>query len=1268
MQNNHLIEQPSRNERRVIRGMVLLGVLSVAHFGYWLFQPTYRGDALIFSLLGIIFGYGMLRNLYLWYHYIDISVPRPPADEVRFQVDIFTTYFPGEPLEMVENTLLAIQKIRYPHTTYLCDEANDPYLKNRCKALGVIHVTRNNRKDAKAGNINNALRQATGEICLILDPDHVPSPDFLDWVLPHFTDPEVGFVQVVQSYSNNRHSLVARGAAEQTYQFYGPMMMTMNSYGTVNAIGANCTFRRKALDSIGGHAPGLAEDMHTAMQLHARGWKSVYVPKILARGLAPDTLGAFFKQQLKWSRGSFELLFRVYPRLFRQFSWRQKIHYALLPLHFLVGFIYLLSFAIPILSLLLSKTPWTGNIFLFLIAMLPIAMSSLLIRAYIQKWVMEKEERGFHLIGGLLQINTWWVHLLGFVFSIFNKKVPYLPTPKEGEARTNLRIVVPNILMGLLSIFAIIYGLQRDLTPFSLVMAGFALLNAIFMFFGVYLATRVTNANKILRTYLAGEMVHFLVRVKWAAQILATRIFFITRKAALPVLLLTAISTGYLLDRFFLHQWEGIPVHEVTQAGPYYSGIFYPNSPGGIPDLEAIRALENEQQVDFDLISLYLAWGDGALQEMPDSLIRQIYGKGSWPLITWEPWTSSFRSTDSIPGLRENRGVFAAILNGVFDGYIDHIATRLGSYRAPVFLRFAHEFDNPAYPWSASGGNTPGEFVEAWRYVHRRFAAQGAENVIWVWNPYRPGQVERYFPGEAYVDWIGVTGLNYGSLNPDGGWYSFDALYQPFHESFGRWAQLPVMIAEMGSLNSGGDRKEWLSDAYESIKHDFPAVKAWIVFHSQWDGNIPRGAGYTGQFLDWTGPLELPEHTSEKDFYREVSYGPERSQKKPGPPYRALPMPEEPIRGVNYKKGQDWTRSYYSLTRNTLQTDFDQMKKAGINTLRIQGPTIYDHNLLQLSREAGLRVIYSFWIPENLDFHGDQEALEDLKQQMLQTIERHRENKHILAWNLGNPTWSRLSENIPRPELDLQQEAFLEWFSGVCRSIKEKDPDRLLFADVIPSERTGYIDFIQQNVLPIDALGIIAATNEPLQASLLRLQNEGIACFIADAPVAAMSGWDPPHFVVRSWQDQWEADLVTFDGLLDHRGRKRPGYFTLSQQWGGQPRHEVAARIAIQRPAVAVFKGSKVRYHAKRYSNGAWGDVQDDRQEDFEWYLIKQNAHNQDLAIKFLGTGTSMAVMIPEEYEHYDLMLSYKGNGMVISDRKGLNLPLSGYLKKEATP
>ena len=86
-------------------------------------------------------------------------------------------------------------------------------------------------------------------------------------------------------------------------------MQGMHGTGTAVAIGANCTFRRTALESIGGHGIGLAEDLVTSIRLHAAGWKSVYVPEVVSRGLVPGDLESFLKQQLKWSRGVHECSF-----------------------------------------------------------------------------------------------------------------------------------------------------------------------------------------------------------------------------------------------------------------------------------------------------------------------------------------------------------------------------------------------------------------------------------------------------------------------------------------------------------------------------------------------------------------------------------------------------------------------------------------------------------------------------------------------------------------------------------------------------------------------------------------------------------------------------------------------------------------------------------------------------------------------------------------------------------------------------------------------
>src|SRR6185312_3273182 len=329
------IQPPSAKEKRALRLMIFVGLISMAFFLYTVFKKNVISYFPLYVLLMTTMIYYCLKYLHEWYHYFSISADKKPVRNKTYTVDILTTYCAGEPFDMLKQTLVAIQNIKYPHTAWCCDEADDPNVKKLCLKLGIRHITRTDKKNAKAGNINNALQFATGELCVVLDPDHVPAPEFLDELVSYFDDSSIGFVQIVQAYYNQKETLVAKGAAQQTYQFYGPMMMSMHRYGSVQAIGANCTFRRKALDSIGGHASGLAEDMHTAMKLHAAGWRSIYVPAILTRGLVPATMSSYYKQQLKWSRGTWELLFVTYPKLFSKFNWRQKIHYFTLPFHYL---------------------------------------------------------------------------------------------------------------------------------------------------------------------------------------------------------------------------------------------------------------------------------------------------------------------------------------------------------------------------------------------------------------------------------------------------------------------------------------------------------------------------------------------------------------------------------------------------------------------------------------------------------------------------------------------------------------------------------------------------------------------------------------------------------------------------------------------------------------------------------------------------------------------------------------------------------------------
>ncbi|HEY0608758.1 MAG TPA: glycosyltransferase family 2 protein, partial [Chitinophaga sp.] len=598
---------PSRTEIWSLRLMILIGVCSMAYFLHCLLNPLQVGYAPFYWLLIVTTVFNCLRVLHEWYHYLYITVPPTPPPTKQFTVDIFTTFCAGEPYPMIERTLKAIQAIRYPHNTYLCDEADDPYLKDLCARLGVRHVTRIVKVDAKAGNINNALKQSNGDLCVVLDPDHVPLPDFLDHIIPHFTDDKVGFVQIVQAYDNMKDSLIAKGAAQQTFQFYGPMMMTMNRYGTVLAIGANCTFRRTALDSIGGHAAGLSEDMHTAMQLHAKGWRSVYVPEVLTYGLVPSTLSAYYKQQLKWARGTFELLFTTYPRLFKHFTWRQRLHYFTIPFHYFSGVIFLVNFLVPILSLVLGLIPFRMDFLSFAIVGAPFLSATMAIRHFVQRWVMGENERGNHVLGGLLLIGTWWIYILGLVYTIIRKKVPYIPTPKDDSESDNWKLNIPNGIVALTSLAAIIYGLYNDWNPFILIMAGIAGINCVIMLFNIIISRR-------------NDLIHLRARLGFMKQAFAgwkTLKQFLwdfrhgmydgIRSAALPLVLLVSFSALYFLTS--AARFPGHMPRYRSKQHVFYSGVFSPVQPGGLSAMQQVKHDQQRYNTHFNIVSLYIPWG-----------------------------------------------------------------------------------------------------------------------------------------------------------------------------------------------------------------------------------------------------------------------------------------------------------------------------------------------------------------------------------------------------------------------------------------------------------------------------------------------------------------------------------------------------------------------------------------------------------------------------------------------------------------------------------
>jgi cellulose synthase (UDP-forming) len=1241
------IHPPSRAELLSIRIMVILGLVSMSAFLYTLYQAWHDQHTVLCWLLFFTIIFTCIRIILEWVHYIFITVPPTPPLEKRFTVDIFTTYCPGEPLEMIGETLKAITQIVYPHTAYLCDEANDPYLKDLCGRLGILHVTRNNRKDAKAGNINNALQQSSGELCVVLDPDHVPFPEFLDPIVPHFNDPTIGFVQIVQAYKNSRSTLVAKGAAQQTYQFYGPMMMTMNRYGTVPAIGANCTFRRTALDSIGGHAAGLAEDMNTAMHLHAKGWRSVYVPRVLARGLVPSTLSAYYKQQLKWSRGVFELLFTTYPRLFRQFGWRQKLHYGLGSFYYLSGIVFLINMLIPVLFLLELSTAGVG-FEKFMISAIPLIVAITLIRHFVQSWVMEDEERGFHVVGGLLMIGTWWIYTLGFLFAVIRKKVPYDPTPKEDGKSAGWHLNFPNILVILLSAFAIIYGLGHDWNPYSISMAGFALLNCLIMLFTIVAGrqqsfrsfkNRHPNVQSVMR-HVGAFNRHF--------RKLKHRIYSGLRTTALPLLAVTIGITLYIPEL----EWNKGPGTTDTPGrnNIFLTGIF---SPG---------AREGRQQLD--IVSLYLPWGDRRECDLPVGTLDSIYGQGSIPMITWEPWQTLFDGPERPATAEKEKKIFQRIVRGDYDGFLDKFCKELKTLARPVFLRFAHEADNPFYPWSPTGGNTALEFTAAWKYVHDYFSSKNVFNVIWVWNPWKATAVDDYFPGTAYVDWIGVTILNYGRKNPDSIWYAMHELYDPFHKKAIFRSGLPVMIAEMGSLASEGRQLQWFKEAFNAVKTNFPEIKGLVFFNTSSDKNSPL-KGDTSP-LNWTivdrdAVLRLmPQH----QHISGLNYG-----------SMLTPMPEDTsaafqyshgeqlftgLRGIGYSRGQNWYGNRHAFKWNELVKDFTEIKRLGITSIKHYGPGIYDRNILRAAGKMDMKIQYGFWIPNGISYTGDNAAaLVRLHRKIVAAVKELKQNAQITSWNIGNTTYQILGSAYYKPDVNYQRDAYLCWLRELIADVRKEDPVRPVTIDIaVTSSMPEAVEMIHAHVPGIAGFGLIINEKDTSVSLIVKLKRPW---FYGDVTTAGYLRLPPSAAgaYISNWKDDEAAGTVTMDGLLDSHDRRKPDFYELAKRWAGRPGTDPLPEVKILRPAVATEKGAHLIYSAIVPSGNGWHIASPEATGlRFEWYLVQEDAIGTSIGIIPAGTAPRVTITMPPDPSLYKLYL-YSIKGMDVNViHTSLNTPL----------
>ena len=260
--------------------------------------------------------------------------PVPVVPESGTRVAFLTTYVPGkEPLAMVRATLEGATRVHHtgPLDVWLLDEGDDEEAKALCAELGVRHFSRHgvpewnrakgvHKARTKHGNYNAwiAMHGDEYDFYASVDTDHVPLPNFLERMLGFFRDPDVAFVVGPQVYGNYTHP-VTKAAESQQFLFHALIQRAGNRYRAPMFVGTNNVVRIAAVKQIGGLYDSITEDMATGFELHrrrnprtGRHWRSVYTPDVLAVGEGPASWTDFFTQQMRWSRGTYETLFKQY--------------------------------------------------------------------------------------------------------------------------------------------------------------------------------------------------------------------------------------------------------------------------------------------------------------------------------------------------------------------------------------------------------------------------------------------------------------------------------------------------------------------------------------------------------------------------------------------------------------------------------------------------------------------------------------------------------------------------------------------------------------------------------------------------------------------------------------------------------------------------------------------------------------------------------------------------------------------------------------------
>ncbi len=293
---------------------------------------------------------------------------------------------------------------------------------------------------------------------------------------------------------------------------------------------------------------------------------------------------------------------------------------------------------------------------------------------------------------------------------------------------------------------------------------------------------------------------------------------------------------------------------QINPSGRIGIGVYFPDL--GKDNFNKVISYEDMINHRLSYLLLFAAWGDSD-KDFPTTLVKYADELDMTTVITWEPWKRDFVRPSTVD---QTAYSLDNIIAGKQDAYIRQWAQAAKATGAKIIIRFGHEQTTVPgtitwYPWQGQ----PEAYKKAYIHIEDIFHEEGADNVKYMWNPISFGNfnILQYYPGDKYIDYIGLTVINHGPNpdNPDATWHNCDYLYNNQYNLVKKLNK-PLFAVEFGSSEIGGSKPIWLQDCFQRFVTT-PNMIGVINLETAHDSTYPS--------VDWRIESSIASLNSYKD-------------------------------------------------------------------------------------------------------------------------------------------------------------------------------------------------------------------------------------------------------------------------------------------------------------------------------------------------------------------------------------------------------------------